>query len=65
MTMYFCNDCEHINYTEEEQERIYKDQGVKPSHYCNKYKKRLVHGMYHPAIPMLQECEEDKEEKRW
>lgn len=36
-----CNDCEHINITEDQQRRI----GNSISHFCMKYRKPIFHGI--------------------
>lgn len=48
----FCGKCEHLNYTEKEQEIAFGN----PSHKCLKYKKKLIHDNYHPRILKCQEC---------
>lgn len=45
--------CIHLNFSEEEQDK----QGTKNiGHYCTFFRKRLLHGMCHPLLPILQEC---------
>lgn len=53
----FCDDdCRHLDPTEEEQDII----GTKHQHFCNKYKKGLMHEGHHPLIPRLEECKIEK-----
>lgn len=60
----YCNDCDCLSITEEEQDRlkaIAKKEGrcIPPqhgSHYCNKYMKMVAHRGQHPLIPRLNEC---------
>jgi hypothetical protein len=49
----FCDECKNINITEAEQDKL-KKQNIQ--HYCNKYKKPLLHGLNHPKIPRIEEC---------
>ena len=38
-----CNRCPYLNMKEEEQNKIYKESGIKPNHFCRKYNKRVIH----------------------
>lgn len=38
-----CNKCPYLNITEEKQNEIYKETGIKPPHLCRKYKAKVIH----------------------
>ena len=38
-----CNKCPYLNITEEKQNEIYRETGLKPQHFCRKYNVRVVH----------------------
>lgn len=59
-----CNDCPHLNITEEQQEhmwRISKRMAMFP-HICIKYNQRVLHYPYRePMIHPCKQCEEESE----
>lgn len=50
-----CNACRYLETTEEEQ-NIYKAQGVVRNHYCQVNHIRLFHWGYHPKLIPCKEC---------
>ncbi len=38
-----CNECPYLTITEERQNEIYKETGMKPTHRCRKYDARVFH----------------------
>lgn len=38
-----CNKCPYLNITEEKQNEIYRQIGIKPIHICRKYNVRVIH----------------------
>lgn len=52
----FCNGCEYLKNTEEEQK-----QNRNLSHICLKYKRKLFHLNYHPNILKLATCRREME----
>lgn len=39
----FCGDCSNLNFTEDEQNTIFKAKGVKPQHQCSRFKTQIFH----------------------
>lgn len=56
----FCGECDHLNYTEKEQEVQKEITFRKPEHRCEKYDRKLYHndnsGDYHPRILKCEQC---------
>jgi hypothetical protein len=54
-----CNDCPHLNITEEQQEHFWKvTKNIFP-HICRKYNERVLHCPYRePMIHPCPQCEE-------
>ena len=54
-----CNDCPHLNITEEQQEHFWKvTKNILP-HICQKYNERVLHCPYRePMIHPCPQCEE-------
>lgn len=50
--MSFCEDCKHLNPTEEQQNKM----AIKVSHRCEKLNARLYHFNVHPSIVMHPDC---------
>lgn len=62
-----CNNCPHLNITEEQQERLWRASKKKTMlpHMCNKYNQRVLHYPYRePMIHPCQQCEEEKENEK-
>jgi hypothetical protein len=62
-----CNNCPHLNITEEQQERLWRASKKKTMllHMCTKYDQRVFHYPYRePMIHPCQECEEVKENEK-
>lgn len=62
----YCDDyggCPHLELTEEEQERIYKETGEHRGHWCNRYNSILKHNRQHPKIPALACCNFERDKK--
>lgn len=38
-----CNKCPHLSMTEEKQNEIYRESGMKLPHICKKYKTKVIH----------------------
>jgi len=58
-----CNDCEHLNITEEDQDLYYKiNELAPPNHFCLKYSKKLRHSYAHGPILPCSLCEKDDTE---
>ena len=61
-----CNDCHHLNITEEQQEymwKITKKMAIFP-HICTKYNQRVLHYPYRePMIHPCRQCEKEKENR--
>ena len=38
-----CNKCPYLSVTEERQNQIYIETGIKPIHFCKKYRVRVIH----------------------
>jgi ribosomal protein L33 len=55
----YCGECIHLNVTEKEQTNM----RIKPNHYCNKFKKVVLHREYHPNLPKLEACINFKKRK--
>lgn len=47
---YFCNECEYLNPTEQEQTK------KKEHHICQKYNVRVYHREFHPNIVKCSAC---------
>lgn len=59
-----CNDCPHLNITEEQQERMWRISKRKAMfpHICRKYNQRVLHYPYRePMIHPCRQCEKEKE----
>lgn len=55
----FCDNCEHLSITENEQHRLkMRDHVV--DHMCNKYKVRVMHLGFHPHIVPCEQCQNDR-----
>jgi len=52
-----CGLCEHLSFTEQEQQKF----KVKAPHFCKKYNKRVYHMDLHPLIISLDECDVNNE----
>jgi hypothetical protein len=54
-SFFYCeNNCEHLNFTEKEQDL----QKHKQPHKCLKYNKRIFHHKNHPNLHRLDECKQ-------
>lgn len=38
-----CNKCPYLTITEERQNEIYRETGMKPGHICRKYNAKVIH----------------------
>ena len=61
MVELFCDECKHLNPTEEKQDRN-RYMSILQAHWCRKYEKYLYHGLYHPKIVRWEGCKIDEEE---
>jgi len=52
----FCDNCEFLNITEEEQDKLSNIVGYKLNHICKEYGTKLYHNDYHPNIVRCDEC---------
>ncbi len=54
----FCDECRHLDYTEEEQNKYkYNTNGyISKDHFCRKYFEILKHENHHPQILRCKEC---------
>ncbi len=58
-----CNKCPYLTITEEKQNEIYKETGIKPTHRCRKYNARVIHRCAlsqkeeHSKLFPLEECD--------
>ncbi len=57
----YCDECRHLNITEEEQDRIksirkHNTPISLQGHFCIKYGKKVQHGHAHPEIYKCKEC---------
>ena len=60
----YCDHCDWLSLTEERQRYLRyraKTEGLvlhatEENHYCNMYRKKLLHFNEHPLIPRLPEC---------
>lgn len=59
-----CGDCVHLSITEFQQQRLWKTEKQMTNHVCRKYDRLLMHREYHPLIPRLPICIEEKGYKR-
>lgn len=55
----YCHECMWLKPTEKEQNTM----KIKPNHFCNKFKKVVLHGEHHPNLPKLEECINSKKKK--
>lgn len=56
----FCpRDCEHLNFSESEQEYVHALTKTMPAHWCEKYDTRLWHILAHPDLYKCEQCLND------
>lgn len=51
-----CNDCDFLNITEDEQNKLKRSTGTIFQHFCIKYNKRVIHAPY--SEPLIHPCDD-------
>lgn len=49
-------NCEWLNLSEAQQNKIYDLTGEKPNHFCIRYGVRLYHMLAHPGLYKCEDC---------
>ena len=55
----FCDNCEHLSPTENEQRQLKMKEHLNVHHMCQKYKVRVMHLGFHPHIVPCEQCQKD------